>query len=209
MTPYNYLIMFLPDSYIDKIVKETKRYTGQQNNQDPGSTGIWLAPATPLCTGADIWRHLRDSCIGKNALVKKAMSRNTFDGLMRYTHFANLNTPNKDDPFWKAAMLFKTINDTQSSSGEDRVCQHGRVNNKIFRPSPPQTVHETQANTFGFKVGSWRPRMVNSYNLHPLWRNQDSDVQVRAGARTWRCLWNDTESQPGRRITDRGWQSVH
>lgn len=40
------------------------------------------------------------------------MPRNTFDDIMRYTHFADLKKPNKDDPFWRVAMLFKVINDT-------------------------------------------------------------------------------------------------
>ena len=42
-------------------------------------------------------------------MAKKAMSRNTLDDVMRFTHFANSDRP-KDDPFWKVALLFKAIN---------------------------------------------------------------------------------------------------
>uniref|UniRef100_A0A0N7ZAI1 PiggyBac transposable element-derived protein domain-containing protein n=1 Tax=Scylla olivacea TaxID=85551 RepID=A0A0N7ZAI1_SCYOL len=43
-----------------------------------------------------------------NTLVKKAMSRNTFDDMMCYTHFTGNQKPKDHDYFWKVRLLFNT-----------------------------------------------------------------------------------------------------
>ncbi|KAK3883316.1 hypothetical protein Pcinc_012352 [Petrolisthes cinctipes] len=45
-----------------------------------------------------------------NLLVRKTMSRNTFDDVIRYTHFVNSEKPKVDDRFWKVRPLFDAIN---------------------------------------------------------------------------------------------------
>ena len=56
-----------------------------------------------------LWEKREDT---GNAMVRKAMSRNTFDDVMRYTHFADSQKPKPNDCFWKVRPLFDEINKT-------------------------------------------------------------------------------------------------
>lgn len=160
-TPYDYLLLFLPDSCIDNIVQEIKKYAGQKNNQDFGSRVnrnmirashaiMYLSGYLRASQRHMYWQRSEDT---NNTLVKKAMPRNTFDDVMQYTHFADLNKPNKDDPFWKVAMLFKIINETATKYVERT--EYVSVDESMIRyfgPHPLKQFMKGKPTRFGFKV---------------------------------------------------------
>ncbi|XP_066969214.1 piggyBac transposable element-derived protein 3-like [Macrobrachium rosenbergii] len=161
VTPYDYLKLFLPDSCIEKIVKETKRYAGQCNNQGfraivsidmirASHAIMYLTGYVSASQRHMYWQRHEDT---NNALVIKAMSRNTFDDVMRYTHFANVDKPNYNDPFWKVAMLFNTINDTAAKYVEKpEFVSIGESMVRYFGPHPLKQFMRGKPTCFGFKV---------------------------------------------------------
>ena len=105
-TPYVYLKLFISDTFVEKMVKETKRYAAKHNNlafqAKVDDSLIRASHAVMFMTGylkpsyrRMYWKRSEDTA---NMMAKKAMSRNTFDDVMRFTHFANSDRP-KDDPF--------------------------------------------------------------------------------------------------------------
>jgi hypothetical protein len=53
------------------------------------------------------WENRED---GQSLFVKKAMSRNTFNDVLRFTYFATTEDKNPEDAFWKVRPLFEHIN---------------------------------------------------------------------------------------------------
>ena len=161
ITPYDYLMLFLPDSCIDNILEETKRYAGQRNNLDfsarvnrdmirASHAIMYLSGYVQVAQRHMYWQRKDDT---HNRLVTKTMSRNTFDDVMRYTHFANSDKPNTDNPYWKVSLLFDTINETASKYVENNefVCVDESMI-KYFGPHPLKQFIRGKPIRFGFKV---------------------------------------------------------
>ncbi|KAK8403132.1 hypothetical protein O3P69_000969 [Scylla paramamosain] len=132
-----------------------------KNNQDFGSrvnrnmirasrTIMYLSGYLTESQNHMYWQRREET---NNTLVKKAMSRNEFDDVMRYTHFANLNKPNEDEPFWKVAMLFKNINDTATKYVEKT--EFVSVDESMIRYFGPHSLKrfmKGKPTRFGFKI---------------------------------------------------------
>lgn len=160
-SPYDYMKLFIPDELIDKIVKETKRYAAEENCpvfQDKVDRDIIRASHAIMMMSGYLspaqrrmyWEKREDT---GNALVKKTMSRNTFDNVMRYTHFANSQKPKVDDPFWKVRLLFNAMNTAASKYVEKS--EYVSVDEsmvKYFGPHPLKQFIRGKPTRFGFKV---------------------------------------------------------
>lgn len=100
-SPYDYMKLFISEELVDKTVSETKRCSSQQNCpafQATVDIDIIRASHVIMMMSGYLsptkrrmyWEKREDK---ENPLIKKAMSRNTFDNVMRYTHFANNQRP--------------------------------------------------------------------------------------------------------------------
>lgn len=100
-SPYDYMKLFISEELVDKTVSETKRCSSQQNCpafQATVDIDIIRASHVIMMMSGYLsptkrrmyWEKREDT---ENPLIKKAMSRNTFDNVMRYTHFANNQRP--------------------------------------------------------------------------------------------------------------------
>ena len=159
-TPYDYMKLFISDTFVEKVVKETKRYAAKHNNlafqAKVDDSLIRASHAVMFMTGylkpsyrRMYWERREDTA---NMMAKKAMSRNTFDDVMRFTHFANSYRP-KDDPFWKVALLFKTINEMAAKYVEKT--EYVSVDESMiwyFGPHPLRKFIKGKPTRFGFKV---------------------------------------------------------
>ena len=100
-TPYNYMKLFISDKSVNKVVKETKRYAAKQNHlvfqSKVDESLIRARHAIMFMTGhfkpgnRRMYWERRDDAF--NITAKKPMPRNTFDEVMRFTHFANSDHP--------------------------------------------------------------------------------------------------------------------
>ena len=163
-TPYDFLKLFISDEFVDKVAKETKRYAGRQNQSTfqakVDSSLIRSSHAIMFLTGyltpsnrRMYWEKREDT---SNILVRKAMSRNTFDDVMRFTHFANSDHP-KEDPFWKVSLLFKTLNEKAAKFVEKT--EYVSVDESMIRyfgPHPLKQFIKGKPTRFGFKIWAMR-----------------------------------------------------
>jgi len=95
------------------------------------------------------WERREDTA---NVMAKKAMPRNMFDEVMRFTHFANSDHP-KDDPFWKVSLLFRTLNETAANYVEKT--EYVSVDESMIRyfgPHPLKQFIKGKPTRFGFKI---------------------------------------------------------
>lgn len=159
--PYDYMKLFIPDELVDKIVNETKRYSAQQNcptfqvkvNRDLIRASHAIMLMSGYITPAQrrmYWEKREDT---SNLLVRKTMSRNTFDDIMRYTHFINSEKPDADDRFWKVRPLFNAINKAAEKYVEKT--EYVSVDEsmiKYFGPHPLKQFIRGKPVRFGFKV---------------------------------------------------------
>ncbi|KAK3862761.1 hypothetical protein Pcinc_031408 [Petrolisthes cinctipes] len=159
--PYDYMKLFIPDKLVDKIVKETKRYSAQQNcptfqvrvDRDLIRASHAIMLMSGYITPAQrrmYWEKKEDTA---NLLVRKTMSRNTFDDDMRYTHFINSEKPKVDDRFWKVRPLFNAINKAAEEYIEKT--EYVSVDEsmiKYFGPHPLKQFIKGKPVRFGYKV---------------------------------------------------------
>ena len=162
-TPYDYMKLFISDQVVDKIVKETRRYAALQNctafqakvDRDliRTSQAIMMMSDDDDLTPAKrrmFWEKKEDT---GNLLVRKAMSRNTFDDVMRYTHFADGRKPKPDDRFWKVRPLFDAINHAAEKYVEKtEFVSVDESMVKYFGPHPLKQFMRGKPTRFGFKV---------------------------------------------------------
>ena len=158
-TPYDYMKLFIPDEFIDKVVEETRRYAAQRNDPFQSKVNadlIRTSQAIMFMTGyitpsrrRMYWEKKDDTC---NIVARKAISRNTFEDVMRFTHFADSEKP-KNDPFWKVALLFSTLNETAEKYVEatEFVSIHESMI-RYFGPHPLKQFIRGKPTRFGFKI---------------------------------------------------------
>ncbi|KAK8395469.1 hypothetical protein O3P69_006261 [Scylla paramamosain] len=110
------------------------------------------------------WQRREDT---NNALVKEAMSRNAFDDVMRYTHFANITKPNKDDSFCKVAMFFKNINDTATKYVERT--EFVSVDKSMIRPVLIGAITNPGNGSWNLKRAGYFSSSEGLKMIEPLW----------------------------------------
>ena len=110
-----------------------------------------------------------------NALLTKAMSKNTFCKVMRFTHFSNSDYP-KEDPFWKVSLLIKTLNETAAKFVEKT--EYVSVDESMIHyfGTPSQAFHkrktqEIRVQDLGNVYSTWP---ANS--LRPLCRKKKTNI---------------------------------
>jgi hypothetical protein len=159
--PYDYMKLFISDPLVEKIIKETKRYAVRQNcpafqakvdiNLIRASHAIMMLSGYLAPAGRRMYWEKREDT--GNPLVRKAMSRNTFDDLMRYTHFTNNQKPKTDDCFWKVRPLFNAINKAADKYIEKT--EYVSVDESMilyFGPHPLKQFIRGKPTRFGYKV---------------------------------------------------------
>ena len=96
-SPYDFFTLFLTDQFVDKVVEMSKAYAVQKDKPDllPKLThnNIRLSHAIMFMTGyispsnrRMYWEEREDT---RNTLAKQAMSRTTFEDLLKNTHFTD------------------------------------------------------------------------------------------------------------------------
>ena len=96
-SPYDFFTLFLTDQFVDKVVEMSKAYAVQKDKPDllPKLThnNIRLSHAIMFMTGyispsnrRMYWEEREDT---RNTLAKQAMSRTTFEELLKNTHFTD------------------------------------------------------------------------------------------------------------------------
>ena len=96
-SPYDFFTLFLTDQFVDKVVEMSKAYAVQKDKPDllPKLThnNIRLSHAIMYMTGyispsnrRMYWEEREDT---RNTLAKQAMSRTTFEELLKNTHFTD------------------------------------------------------------------------------------------------------------------------
>ena len=96
-SPYDFFTLFLTDQFVDKVVEMSKAYAVQKDKPDllPKLThnNIRLSHAIMFMTGSIspsnrrmYWEEREDT---RNTLAKQAMSRTTFEDLLKNTHFTD------------------------------------------------------------------------------------------------------------------------
>ena len=96
-SPYDFFTLFLTDQFVDKVVEMSKAYAVQKDKPDllPKLThnNIRLSHAIMYMTGyispsnrRMYWEEREDT---RNTLAKQAMSRTTFEDLLKNTHFTD------------------------------------------------------------------------------------------------------------------------
>lgn len=159
--PYDYMKLFISDELVDKIVKETKRYSAQQNcptyqarvDRDLIRASHAIMLMSGYITPAQrrmYWEKKEDT---SNLLARKTMSRNAFDDVMRYTHFVNSEKPKADDRFWKVRPLFNAINKAAKKYIEKT--EYVSIDEsmiKYFGPHPLKQFIRGKPVRFGYKV---------------------------------------------------------
>ena len=96
-SPYDFFTLFLTDQFVDKVVEMSKAYAVQKDKPDllPKLThnNIRLSHAIMYMTGyispsnrRMYWEEREDT---RNTLAKQAMSRTTFEDVLKNTHFTD------------------------------------------------------------------------------------------------------------------------
>ena len=104
--PYDFFKLFMDDSFVDKIVTASQQYAvrkGQDSVVKITNDNIRLCQAIMYITGyitpssrRMFWETRED---GMNVLVRKMMSRNLFDYLIKFTYFVNTVEPDPTDKY--------------------------------------------------------------------------------------------------------------
>lgn len=160
-TPYDFHKLFMTDEFIDETVRVSRIYAVRKgkpdlpakitNNSLRTSQAImyltgYLTPSNRLM----YWEQRPDT---NNQFVKKAMSRNLFMDIVRYTYFVDTVVPDPQDRFWKVRPLFTHLNKMASNYvtiPENVSIDEGMI--KYFGPHPLKQYIRGKPVRFGYKM---------------------------------------------------------
>ena len=160
-TPYDFHKLFVPDDFVDKVVKLSREYAVRKDKPEVQHklthNNIRITHAIMYMTGyltpanrKLYWQQREDT---ENILVRKAMPRNTFDEVIRHTYFVDKVTPDPTDRFWKVRPLFTQLNKTAKKyikHPENVSVDEGMI--KYFGPHPLKQFMRGKPVRFGYKV---------------------------------------------------------
>lgn len=118
--PYDFLRLFLDDSFINKLVIKSRLYCTRRGAMEKlsciskdtmlTSMGImYMSGYIPIAQKEMWWQNRVDS---QHTYIKKAMTRDEFRAVTSFTYFSAPEDQDLADPFWKVRLLFDQINDT-------------------------------------------------------------------------------------------------
>ena len=117
--PYDFLRQFLTPDFVDSVSVKSKLYCLRKGGSDEkqstmSSDNILASIAIMFLTGylspAQKDMFWNDRLDTQNLIAKKALSRNRFLDVCRFTYFSVENDMDPDDSFWKVRSLFDHIN---------------------------------------------------------------------------------------------------
>lgn len=96
-SPYEFLKLFLSDQFVEKVVEYSKSYAVRRGREDLlsklSSDNLWLSFGVMYMTGyispsyrRMYWEEREDT---RNPMVRKAISRQTFEDIIHHTHFTD------------------------------------------------------------------------------------------------------------------------
>lgn len=159
--PYHFLRQFLTEQFMDTISHKSKLYCIRKSAPEKQSymtsdnilTSIGIMYLTGYMTPASrplFWESREDT---QNMFVKKAMSRNMFNEVLRYTYFVESDDFDPADAFWKVRPLFNNINSTARQLVEqpEFVCVDETMV-RYFGPHPLKQCIREKPERFGWKI---------------------------------------------------------
>jgi hypothetical protein len=162
-TPLDYFKLFVDDKFVENIAARSQLYAVKNNSPEAQKMLtpdlIRTSQAIMFMTGyltpsnrAMYWSVREDT---GNSFVKKAMSRDTFKKITRFTYFvdSNRSPDKKKDRFWKVRPLFDQLNATAKRyvKPTEMVSVDGAMV-KHYGPHPLKQYIRGQSTLFGYKI---------------------------------------------------------
>ena len=159
--PYDFLRLFLDNTFLQEISHKSKLYCIRKGAVDKESImtpdnfltafGImymtgYLSPASRRM----LWENREDT---QNMLVKRAMSRNMFEDMVRYMYFVEPGDQDATDAFWKVRSLFNCIN--RAAKKYIAAPEFVSIDETIVRyfgPHPLKQAIRDKPERFGYKL---------------------------------------------------------
>jgi Transposase IS4 len=162
-TPYDFHKLFLPDEFVNEMVRVSNKYAMRKGREDMLTKNtitndslrvtmaiMYLSGYLSPSNRRMFWELREDT---NNSFVANAMSKKTFDEIIQHTYFVERQIPDKNDSFWKVRPLFDHLNKTakQYVQHPERVSvDEGMV--KYFGPHPLKQFIRGKPIRFGYKL---------------------------------------------------------
>ena len=118
LLPYDFWRLFISDEFMDKLSTKSMLYSTRKGCMEKATlltkdnllTSMALMYLSGYNTPAqkELWWENRPDT--QNMYVKKAMTRDTFRAVARFTYFTDPEDQDLSDPFWKVRPLFDELN---------------------------------------------------------------------------------------------------
>lgn len=160
--PYQFFRLFLTDSFMDNMVDKSKLYCARKGGRsevassitkDSVLTSVGIMFLTGYLTPAQrtLWWENREDT--QHLWVKRAMSRDLFRDVLRYTYFVEPEDLDPGDAFWKVRPLFKEINSTAHNLIEQpEFVSTDEAMVRYFGPHPLKQSIREKPERYGWKV---------------------------------------------------------
>jgi len=160
--PYDFLRLFLTPEFVSMISVKSKLYClrkgGSEEKQSClsednilASIGVMYITGYLCPSQKDLfWTERMDT---QNLLARKAMSRNRYLDVLRYTYFTEAEDQDLEDSFWKVRPLFVHINEKAKELIEqpEWVCVDESMI-RYFGPHPLKQRIADKPERYGYKV---------------------------------------------------------
>ncbi len=159
--PYDFLRLYLTQDFVDMVTVKSKLYCVRKGEPDkqttmtPDSilTSIGVMYLTGYLCPAHKEMYWQDRVDTQNMFVKKAISRNRYQDVLRFTYFVEPEDADLGDSFWKVRPLFEHIN----SRARDLIEQPEWVSVdesiiRYFGPHPLKQSIREKPERYGYKV---------------------------------------------------------
>ena len=161
-TPLDYFKLFVDDRFVENMAAHSQVYAVKKYNCPEAQkvltpNMIRTSQAIMFMTGyltpsnrAMYWEVREDT---GNSFVKKAMSRDTFKKVIRFTYFVDRDKPDENDRFWKVRPLFDQLNETAKKYVKPtEMVSVDEAMVKYFGPHPLKQYIRGKPTPFGYKV---------------------------------------------------------
>lgn len=160
-TPLDFFKLFVDNKFVENMAAHSQVYAVKNNCPEAQKVLtpnlIRTSQAIMFMTGyltpsnrAMYWEVREDT---SNSFVKRAMSRDTFKKIIRFTYFVDSNKPDENDRFWKVRPLFDQLNATAKKYVKPtEMVSVDEAMVKYYGPHPLKQYIRGKPTPFGYKI---------------------------------------------------------